>query len=505
MTRSTGRAHLLLWALAATPLFTPPAGAQSLAARLDARLDAPPFQHTLWGVAVVDQNGRLLYGRNSDRLFMPASNTKIVVAAVAAALLPPDWTVRTSLYASGPVEQGVLRGDLVLYGRGDPTFSRRCYAVDTTLAGACDPDPFLRLRQLADSLRAQGVRVVQGDVVGDGSYFAPPLVHPSWQSFDLNWWYAAPVSGLAFNDNSVNITWGPGPAEDTPAAMRLEPAFPEIALENRTRTVASTGVTDIGDRMFRQPGSLRIWAEGSVAMKRPERTDYFALPDPDWFAARALRQVLEEKGIAVLGATGSTTDSARYRAARHTTPLAEVTSRPLRDWVFSLLNTSQNLFAELLLKQLGRQFGALGSWDEGIAVERRFLVDSVRVDSTEFRLADGSGLSSYDLISPATLAKLLQFIRKHPRFETFGAGFPRSGAVGSLRNRFVGTPYEGRVWAKTGTTTLGSTLSGFLELAPGRWVTFSVQSNHYTASDATMKAGIDSVVVAIGRALGGKR
>src|SRR5829696_4171455 len=154
--------------------------AQSLTKRLDARLDRPPFNRQLWGVALADENGRLLYSRNADRLFIPASNTKLVVAAVASALLPPDWAVKTSVYG-GPVVGGILLGDLVLYGRGDPTMDRRCYATDSTLAGVCETDPFSRLRELADSLRAKGVQLVQGDLVGDGSYFEPTLVHPNWE------------------------------------------------------------------------------------------------------------------------------------------------------------------------------------------------------------------------------------------------------------------------------------------------------------------------------------
>jgi D-alanyl-D-alanine carboxypeptidase/D-alanyl-D-alanine-endopeptidase (penicillin-binding protein 4) len=495
---------ILAWTALST-LSALSAEAQKLGPKLDARLDAPPFRSTIWGVAVLDQNGRSLYGRNADRLFIPASSTKIVVSAVAAALLPPSWTVNTSLYAAGPIDGSTIRGDLVLYGRGDPTFSQRCYATDSTLAGACEADPFARLRVLVNGLKARGIRTVTGDLVGDGSYFEPQLVHPSWEAFDLNWWYAAPVSGLDFNDNSVNIIWGPGPVEDAPAAMRLEPNLGDVSLENRTRTVQAGGVTDIADRVFREPGTLRLWAEGTVALDKPERTDYFALPDPNWFAARALRQVLSEQGIAVLGQVRSTTDSMKYLAARSTTPLAEVASRPVKDWIFAVLNTSQNLFAEMLLKQLGRQFGRAGSWQEGLAVEQRFLIDSVKVDSTQFRLVDGSGLSSQDLVAPGALAKILQFMRHHPRFDAFSAGLPRAGSAGTLRTRFVGTPFDGRVWAKTGTTSLGSTLSGFIELAPGRWATFSIQSNHYTAKNGVMKDGIDSVVVEIGRSLSQKR
>src|SRR3982751_2740 len=132
---------------------------KELARRIDSRLNAVPFNRQLWGIAVLDEGGRLRYGRNETRMFVPASNTKLVVSAVASALLPPDWRVKTSLYG-GPIVGGVLQGDLVLYGRGDPTMDRRCYAADTTLAGVCDIDPFARLRQLVDGLRAKGVHAV---------------------------------------------------------------------------------------------------------------------------------------------------------------------------------------------------------------------------------------------------------------------------------------------------------------------------------------------------------
>ena len=472
--------------------------AQSLSKRLDARLDRPPFNRQLWGVAMVDQNGRLVYGRNADRLFIPASNTKLVVSAVASALLPPDWRVKTSVYG-GPIVGGVLVGNLLLYGRGDPTMDQRCYATDSTLAGVCDTDPFARLRQLADSLRSLGVQLIAGDVVGDGSYFEPTLVHPNWEQFDLNWWYAAPVSGLGFHDNSVDFTWQPGPAPGTPAVISMSPDLGDISFENRTVTVPPGGESDIGDRFFRHPGTLQIWAEGTVALDNPRRIESFALPDPNLYAARALRQALTDAGISVAGTTRSTTDSTLYAGMRATAPLAEVSSRPLRDWIFPILNTSQNWFAEMLLKQLGRQFGRGGSWPEGLEVERRFLIDSVRIDSTQISLSDGSGLSSTNLLSPVAFTQILRFIRGHPRYATFASGLPQAGVTGSLRTRFVGTPLAGRVRGKTGSISRVNTLSGYIELARGRFLTFSVQANHHVQPGRAILGVIDSVVVEMGK------
>jgi D-alanyl-D-alanine carboxypeptidase/D-alanyl-D-alanine-endopeptidase (penicillin-binding protein 4) len=473
--------------------------AQSLHKRLDRRLDAPPLNRTLWGVTVLDQKGKRLYGRNEGRLFTPASNTKLVVTAVAASLLPADFRVRTSVYASTPVVNGVLVGDLVLYGRGDPTLGRRCYATDTLAEGACDRDPFARLRALADTLRQRGLREVRGDLVGDGSWFEPAMIHPQWEIFDLNWWYAAPISGLGFNDNSVDFTWAPGSAVGAPGRIKLWPEIGEVLFENRTVTVPAGNESDVGDRFFRAPGTARVWAEGNVALDHPPRTESFAVTDPNLYAARALRAALLEAGISVQGTTRATTDSLLYRQARAAAPLAEVTSRPLQDWIFPILNTSQNFFAEMLLKQLGRRFGKAGSWQEGIAVERRFLIDSVGIDSTEFSIEDGSGLSSANLVTPDAFARLLRYIRAHRGWATFAAGLPQAGNVGSLRTRFVNTPLAGRVWAKTGSIAGVNTLSGYIERKDGKVYTFSVQANHHALPSRQILAAIDSVVVEMGR------
>jgi D-alanyl-D-alanine carboxypeptidase/D-alanyl-D-alanine-endopeptidase (penicillin-binding protein 4) len=485
----------VLTALTVSTVSTVSSLAAQTARNLDRLLDQPPFAHSLWGVALVDERGKLLYGRNADRMFIPASNTKLVVTAVAAAMLPADFTVRTSLYGTGPLVDGTLRGDLVLYGRGDPAVGVRCYAIDTLPAGACDRDPSAQLRRLVDGLRERGVRAVEGAVVGDGSYFEPTMLHYGWDLFDTNWWYAAPVTALALNDNSVDMHWKPGPAAGAPAEFTLSPPYHGLAFENRTRTIEPGGPTDVADRIWRAPGTHEVWAEGTVALDHRGGTDYFAVPDPNLFSARALRSLLAEAGIAVTGPTRSTTDSAAYAAVRAGTALAEVTSRPLRDWIFPILNTSQNLYAEMLLKQLGRQFGTAGSWDEGIEVERRFLIDSMGVDSTQFALADGSGLAADNLVSPRAFTEVLRFIRRHPNYPTFEAGLPLSGRRGSLRARFIGTPIQGKVRAKTGSISRVNTLSGYIELESGRVLTFSVQANHHAAGGRAALARIDSIVV----------
>lgn len=487
----------LLIAASAAFLSLYPAHAQSpLARRLDRVLDQPPYDRAIWGVVVMDSAGKVLFQRNADRYFAPASNTKLVVTATATALLSPDYVAHTDVYGTGVLEDGVLRGDLVIYGRGDPTFDQRCYDVDTLAFGACDLR-WTRVEAIADSLVARGLRQVGGAIVGDGSYFEPHVVHDAWETYDLNWWYAAPVSGLGFNDNSVDITWQAGPGVGAPAVITFDPDINYFQFENRTSTIGAGQPRTID--FFREPGTLRVWAEGTVPLDTASHREYFALPDPNHYFATALRTVLARRGVGVSGPTLSTTDSTRYREARGAPALATVTSRPLSDMVFPILNSSQNWFAEMLLKTLGREKAGEGSWEAGIRVERQFLIDSVKVDSTAFHLHDGSGLTTHNLISPRVLAQILAFTWRHPNRAGFIRALPRAGAAGSLKDRFRLTPLQGHVLAKTGSIQHVNSLSGYVERSKGGPLVFSIVLNHHTARYADALKQIDSLVVAMAR------
>ncbi len=334
----------------------------SLEHRLAQLIDAPPFDRASWGIYVVDDRGRVLYQRNADRFSVPASNTKLVVTATAAVLLPADYRVKTALYVNGRLDGGVLQGDLILYGRGDPTWSARCYGVDTLAPGACD-STFTAIDALADSVRAHGIRRITGKLVGDGSYFEPTLIHYGWNAWDLTWWYAAPVSGLGFHDNSVDFQIAPGPAVDAPPSISWAPDLGLITFENRARTGPPDSGSTISDNFFRGGGGWSIRAEGTVALGKKPWIESVALPDPNLYAARALAASLARKGVAVEGGAAGTTDSLAYRTVRCCGPaLVEFSGRPLPDIIFPILNSSQNWFAEMLLKVLGRELKGEGSW-----------------------------------------------------------------------------------------------------------------------------------------------
>jgi D-alanyl-D-alanine carboxypeptidase/D-alanyl-D-alanine-endopeptidase (penicillin-binding protein 4) len=456
-----------------------------LARRLNCLLDAPPFDRALWGVVIQDPRGRIVFQRNAGRLFVPASNVKLVVVAAAAALLPPDYRFRTSVYAAGPVDSGTVRGDLVLYGRGDPGLSNRYY-----------PTALAPLDELADSLKAQGITRIAGDVVGDASYFDSATTHPSWEAYDLNWWYAAPVTALAFNENSVDFLVVPG-AVGTPPDVTLRPDLGVVELTNHARTVSPDSERTLD--FFRQPGTNAVWAQGDLPADAPPDTEFFAIQDAPTWAATAFKRSLESRGIAVDGRVRATFDSTAFAAARTAAPLAEHLSPPLPEILEPILAGSQNWYAEMLLKTLGRELGGEGTWEAGLDVERRFLIDSLGVDSTMFDLADGSGLSTWNLVAPRAFVQILSRMRSSRSAAGFLAAFPVAGQSGTLKGRFSDGRLAGRVRAKTGSINRVNSLSGWLELPGGRTWTFSILLDNHTAETREALARIDAVVAALAR------
>lgn len=451
---------------------------------MDRLLDQEPFGHALWGVAIADGRGRLLYDRNADRLFVPASNTKLVVAATAAALLPRGYRWRTSVYAAGPVSGGAVRGDLVLYGRGDPTISDRYF-----------PSRFTVFDQLADSLRARGISRVEGDVVGDASYFDGLVVHPSWEAYDLNWEDAAPVTALAFNENVVELSIAPG-ALGGPPGITFDPDLGFFQLTNRARTapVDSARTMDFS----RRPGTNDVSALGDLPVDARPWSARLAIVDGPGYAAAAFRRSLESRGIRVMGGSRGVYDSTAYTAARSGAALAEHSSPPLESVLETILDKSNNWHAEMLLKTLGRELRGQGTWQAGLEVERRFLIDSLRVDSTLFSLADGSGLSHHNLVAPRAFIALLAAMHRPARAERaepFLTALPVGGRTGTLRYRFRGT-LEGRVHAKTGSIANTNSLTGYLDLGEEELI-FSIQLNNHAARSREALQRIDAIVTAL--------
>lgn len=455
-----------------------------LGARIDSIVARPGLAAAQWGIEVRDAStGQTLYARNAGRQFIPASNLKLIVSAAAAHHLDPDHRFRTSLYATGPVRDGTLEGDLVLYGRGDPMISARYYPSRTTV-----------FEMLADSLRARGIQRISGGIVADESWFDREYVRPDWEADDLLWWYAAPVGALGLNDNSIDFRIEPGASAGASARITGSPESRAWTLENASRTVARGASHTLDLERGSSPGSVRAF--GQIPLGTAADTESFAVDNPARFTGTVFREVLERAGIPVARDPVRVVSDPSASAVANATPIVEWRSHPLPQAIGPVLMNSQNWFAELLVKTLGREVRGEGSWAAGLAIEREFLTRVVGLDSADFVLRDGSGLSAGNRVTPRALVQLLDYVRRTPRQAIVRRALPVSGAQdGSLRSRL--TDLRGRVAAKTGYIGGADSLSGFITMPDGREIIFAIIANGGGQPSSRMKAGIDDVVRAI--------
>ena len=356
--RGAGVAAAALLALAvALPAAVPDDRVDALRARVEGVIDAVGWQSARWGVLAVSlDTGDTLYARNPDVPLSPASNLKLVTSAVAVELLGPEYRYQTLVLADGPRSDGTLRGDLILYGTGDPGLSDRFYESRTAA-----------FESLADQLLEAGIRRVEGDVVGDGSFFSGPLLGEGWDPRDLNDWFAAPSSALSFNENMVTLRI---------EAARTEGARPTIRTlpEEAGVPVVNTAVTGRGRiRIERESPGDPISIDGAVPRGGREVWRQMTVSDPGRYAARVFANVLEEKGIEVAGGVRSVHDARRSRVTgkqlwapglREDAPriVARHRSRPLREYLEVVNKKSHNLLADMVLKTLGRPWSDSAPW-----------------------------------------------------------------------------------------------------------------------------------------------
>ncbi|MBI2682348.1 MAG: D-alanyl-D-alanine carboxypeptidase/D-alanyl-D-alanine-endopeptidase [Acidobacteriales bacterium] len=471
-----------------------------------------------WGIQVVSlDTGKTLFELDPDKLFTPASNTKLFTTATALATLGPDFRFQTTLESSGAMDSsGRLQGDLLLVGRGDPNLSNRVlpYQDRSVFDG-----PRLRvLEALADQLTARGVKVVEGDVIGDDSFFAFQRYPQGWAQDDLMWPDGAPVSALTLHDNTQGLVIAPGAAAGEKAVITLNPDVAYYDIDNRTVTSAGNGPREIG--MDRQPGSRTLVVWGAIPMSDPGMAISVALEDPAEFAAQALRTLLQQRGIKITGRTRAQhtltatlpitalqvdknsltgkggADEPAYTASTGRTVLATYESTPLLEDLRVINKVSQNLHAELVLRVMGRRFGTAPTLEGALAAEQGVL-DQAGIGRDEYDLFDGSGLSQQNLVSPRAVVKLLLWADQQPWAADFRSTLPVSGQDGTLADRLRVPASTGRVQAKTGTLSFVNSLSGYLETAKGVRLAFSIFANHHPLTSAGGKQVIDAIVKAI--------
>ena len=445
--------------------------------RLADHVAQPKFAAAIWGIKIVSlDSGKTLFEHNPQKLFSPASNSKLYTVALALDRLGSDYRIKTSLYAKAKPSHGsALNGDLVLYGRGDPCLNARLHGGDI----------FRALEPLVSALTNAGVKRIKGDLIGDESFFHGPEFGSGWSWDDLEFYYGAEISALTINDNALEAVVTPGDKVGARCPIALRPATAWLSISNRTETIAKGGRRTI--HFYRPVEQNLVYVTGQMPLGDGTFTNDVTFHKPAGVFLSLFREALARHGIKVSG---------RLRTLnwldRETNPLAcgnmvelgAVESLPMSELAREVQKPSQNLYADLLLAQVGEKTRTPNSrWNEtseelGLVELRKFLEQAgIKKGDTIFE--EGSGLSRNNMTTPNATVALLQYMDHHPCGKAYLDALPIAGVDGTLRNRMKGTPAADNVRAKTGTLLWANALSGHVKTAGGERLVFSLMLNRY--------------------------
>jgi serine-type D-Ala-D-Ala carboxypeptidase/endopeptidase (penicillin-binding protein 4) len=520
----------------------------SLKSRIAAHISQPRFAPAAWGVKIVSlDSGKTIFEQNAQKYFNPASNAKLYTAALALDRLGADYRVKTSLYSTArPDQTGTLKGDVIIYGRGDPLMTAR-------LNGG---DYYKGLEPLADQLAGAGVRRIEGDLIGDESYFAGPPVGSGWEWDDLQEYYGAEVSALTVNDNSIDILVKPAERPGIPCRVTTGPTTSFVTVINRIQTVPKGVEPRV--IIYRPLGENIVYVSGRLPMDHKGYIQSIGVHKPAGLFVTLFKDLLARRGISVTGRARVIDWKYREVTPVDFTKLAElgaVESAPIKDLVRETLKPSQNLYSQLLLLQVGaaqamraegrgleaapNQNGLSPSTtdssnshaatnshaanshaapqpqpsqpqtsqpqtpdsqrtSEELGVEAmNELLTRAGVRKGDVLLEEGSGLSRRDVITPNATVALLAFMSRHQLADVYRNALPVAGVDGTLKNRMKETAAAGNVRAKTGTLRYVYTLSGYVTTGAGERLAFSILLNNYFNSDRAMPAREDIDAIAI--------
>jgi D-alanyl-D-alanine carboxypeptidase/D-alanyl-D-alanine-endopeptidase (penicillin-binding protein 4) len=463
---------------------------QALQHELEAILRSTGNRTGRWAVLAVslDRNDTLL-ALNPREPLVPASNMKILTTAATLHYLGPDFRYRTFLLADGPVDSGVLEGDLILYGTGDPTLSERYFPSETA-----------PLDSLARRVAEQGIEEVRGDLVVDGTFFRGPELHPSWDPEDFNDAFAAPVSAVSLAENVVTIRVEAGSWVGARPSIFTVPPSAGIPLDNVARTVAPGTRSRVW--LFRETPVDPIGIEGEIPLGGSDVWRELPVPDPLRFTGSQMERALARQGVSVSGRVRIARDQHTSRLSGNPTfmsdngispprILAVHTSPPILEVLEVVNKESNNFLAESVLKTVGRVVTGDGSFEGGSRAVEAFLTSEVRTPKEEAQVRDGSGLSTENLVSPGVFVRTLEYLADSPHWELFLGTLPEAGVRREL-GRMYRSPAARNLRAKTGTMDGVSALSGMVRTQSGERILFSILSND-AASEYRAKRAEDQV------------
>ena len=487
------------------PKITPASTLPELQAKISEILAKPELESAIVGVKVVSlDNGRVLFEENANKLLRPASNMKLYTVAAALDRLSPDYRFVTSVYAATrPDASGVVRGNLTIYGRGDPSIGARFN----------NGDYFKAIDELATRIVAAGVKRVEGDLVGDESYFIGPKYGSGWEWEDLTWFSGAEVSPLTVNDNTLDLVVKPGSAVGQPAVITTGPPDPLLAIVNKITTSAKGERRDIS--LYRGLKENTVNLTGSIPIDDKGYTGIIAISHPALLFISLLRSSLTQKGVVITGKSRTTGEisqppyipgtpvaSAHGLPALYQNEIATLQSPPFDVIAAQTLKRSQNLYTELILRTLGKitpapaTMSSLFQTSEALGLEGvKLFLKTVGIRPETLVLDDGSGLSRSDMVTTESTVQLLTFMSKHRYANVFREALPIAGVDGTLRNRMKGTAAENNVRAKTGVLSSAASLGGYVTTAAGEKLVFTIMVNNYPREVEPRSMCIDPIAV----------
>ncbi|PTM58440.1 D-alanyl-D-alanine carboxypeptidase/D-alanyl-D-alanine endopeptidase [Desmospora activa] len=461
--------------------------AYPMAEVLDPLLDQDEYDGILHGVMVKSlDRDEVMYDRHSQSLLTPASNTKLFTSAAALAALGEDYRFQTDLYLDGKISDGVLTGDLVLRGGGDPSLATK---------GNLQVQDGPTLDAMVEELKQSGIRRVNGDIRVDDTFFTGPEYGKGWAWDNEDAYYQSQISALSINRGTVRFDYLPGEKAGDPIQLEMTPETDYVDVEVDVVTGEAGSANTL--KIERERGTNRIRLSGHLPADFTG--DYTRVPveEPARYTGTVLKEMLEEEGVHFHPQT-------RVKKGKAPTGDADFTyfSPTLPEVVSYLNKVSDNVYAEMILQTLGRESGGDGSARAGEKEVEKWI-QAWGID-TPFRLWDGSGLTRYNLISPEQLVTLLAAQTQEEHFAAFEQSLPLAGVDGTLRTRMRGTPAEGNLRGKTGSLTHVSTLAGYVTTEDGERLAYAIMMNGYTPeSEQALQNRIGAEMAGFQRQWGG--
>lgn len=438
-----------------------------LAPAIEKITNSSPLEASRWGIMVQTLDGEdILYGKAAQSYFTPASNVKLLITAAALHHLGSSYRIRTSVYGMGTAPN---LDTVRIVGKGDPSLTST------------------QLEDLAQQLQRQGVVSIKQLIVED-AYFPEPAINPTWQWEDLTFAYATAVNSLIINENRAILTLLPQkigePVQvswDDPVAAR------QWRVDNFARTAPESTPYNVDIRGVLGKPWLQITGE-LAADSKPDPWE-MAILDPANYFLESWRRILAAQGIQI--GRGVVVDQIAKERGRE---LASIISAPLAELLVEANQNSNNIYAEALLRILDAQLRDSSAVNRSVDAVKKVL-NNLGVEPNSYDLADGSGLSRQNLVSPNAIAQTLQLMATTPQGEVYRSSLSVAGVRGTLRRRFRDTPVQGNLWGKTGTLSGVTALSGYLYGRNYEPLVFSIMVNQSEQRASIHRQAIDEIVL----------